>query len=648
MNTIEDRGKIITNLVPKSEIYLGLQPDLIKLPNETQEFKRFLKTLIEFFSIISIDKLLCLFFDDLQWSDTSSIQLIKELLNQTNRKILILTSFRDNEITLNHPMTTILKPIIEKSKFETIHLGNLNSNHILEILKDSLKLRDIDDDEEETTGGGCDNDENVFIKNESFRNEKKKELIKLSELIFKKTNRNPFFIKEFLFNLHDKNFLKFDYSKECWIWEIEKIKSTKFSENVVKFMIEKLNSFSIEMKKLLNFESCIGNEFTLDLLFQICEMKSKQETYKIVVESIKLGWIIEFRNKFMFIHDRLQQASYEIFENKKPIHLKIGKLFLKNSLKNNEIEKFIFDIVNNLNLSGDLYEDKENLKTNEASLKTSAFEAALEYTKNSKLILGLNSWESNHDLTFEVNLYHAKNLALTNKIEDACLIYEELLVNSKTNFKKLKIGGPYVKILSVIPNIKRSIEVAMLVFASYDLTKEWTTIPDNQLNEWNKNLLDEILEYFKDKPTPQDFLNSIPKEMTEEMKLFSSFFTEGNILFFNSAQHQRSLSINLLGINKAYGNVMLGTLGFEKRLDATVISKTVNTASRMESLTKTLGVDIIITEEIFNEIECQYLGSFYLKGQENSKKLYQVLNQKLSKNDLKNFEIELKLFSEKI
>ena len=112
-------------------------------------------------------------------------------------------------------MTTILKPIIEKSKFETIHLGNLNSNHILEILKDSLKLRDIDDDEEEKRGGGCDNDENVFIKNESFRNEKKKELIKLSELIFKKTNRNPFFIKEFLFNLHDKNFLKFDYSKEC-------------------------------------------------------------------------------------------------------------------------------------------------------------------------------------------------------------------------------------------------------------------------------------------------------------------------------------------------------------------------------------------------------------------------------------------------
>jgi class 3 adenylate cyclase len=121
----------------------------------------------------------------------------------------------------------------------------------------------------------------------------------------------------------------------------------------------------------------------------------------------------------------------------------------------------------------------------------------------------------------------------------------------------------------------------------------------------------------------------------------------------NELNKTREIPVNI-GIGVAYGNVMIGTLGFEKRLDATVISSTVNTASRMESLTKTLGVNMIITEEVYEnikslkDVECYFLGSFYLKGQKQSKKLFEILSSKQSfPMDLDQFNLGVEFFSQK-
>ena len=94
-----------------------------------------------------------------------------------------------------------------------------------------------------------------------------------------------------------------------------------------------------------------------------------------------------------------------------------------------------------------------------------------------------------------------------------------------------------------------------------------------------------------------------------------------------------------IGVGLAYGSVMIGTLGYEKRLDATLIISTINTAYRMEYLTKILCVSIVITKEIQVQIEsssdliCYSLGSFYLKGQDNSKEMFEVIPT--LRNDIK-------------
>jgi hypothetical protein len=81
-----------------------------------------------------------------------------------------------------------------------------------------------------------------------------------------------------------------------------------------------------------------------------------------------------------------------------------------------------------------------------------------------------------------------------------------------------------------------------------------------------------------------------------------------------------------------YGRMIIGTIGEENRLDDTVISDTVNTASRIESVCEKLGKNIIISQVLHKRIsqestlpvELNELEAIYVKGKEKPLQLYEV------------------------
>lgn len=101
------------------------------------------------------------------------------------------------------------------------------------------------------------------------------------------------------------------------------------------------------------------------------------------------------------------------------------------------------------------------------------------------------------------------------------------------------------------------------------------------------------------------------------------------LLVFNAERRETGLPIRI-GIGIHRGPLMLGTIGENQRMDSTVISDTVNTASRLEQLTKTHARDILISSELVkglrdkNRFSLSRLGHEQVKGKKKTIEVYSL------------------------
>lgn len=69
-----------------------------------------------------------------------------------------------------------------------------------------------------------------------------------------------------------------------------------------------------------------------------------------------------------------------------------------------------------------------------------------------------------------------------------------------------------------------------------------------------------------------------------------------------------------IGVGIHTGSIMLGTVGEPERMDGTVISDVVNTAARLESLTKQHGVTVLISEQVVAALDPQLKANARILG----------------------------------
>ncbi len=153
--------------------------------------------------------------------------------------------------------------------------------------------------------------------------------------------------------------------------------------------------------------------------------------------------------------------------------------------------------------------------------------------------------------------------------------------------------------------------------------------------------------------TPQEnfeFLNEYLKHVTPPIRANNGFIDKyiGDAvmaIFPGNPQDAVNASIGMLkqldvynrerqtlriGIGLHSGTLMLGTIGDEDRMDGTVISDTVNLASRLEGLTKKYGASLIISESTLAGLEhpehyrSRFLGKVQVKGKQEAVSVFEV------------------------
>ncbi len=459
---LDDNIGIISALIPSLELITGHAHAVYELsPSESKNrfhhiFQLFIKSLLD------KDNPVVIFLDDLQWADSASLDLLENLFNNViYPHLLLVITYRDDEVDSSHSLCHTLNQINE---FQNISEKSLNTRVIR--LK-PLQLEHV----------------NQFLKN--CFNEMTTNTKSLSHILLEKTNGNPFFITQLLKAIYQEKNLQFNRNTRKWEWNIDNIRNIRYTDNIITLLVNKIKTISQESIELLKLSSCIGKDFDLETLSLIYN-ETPYRTAKNLSELIYNELIIPLGNeykyilkgnkgleakkvRYQFIHDRVQQASYDLLDEdmKSHLHLKIARILIKHRSKE-DLEESPLEITNHFNQAVKILDDEDeklliaewNLKSGRQVKEQLDFKMALNYFTTGISLLNEDHWNTHYDLTYNLYIEKGESDYLNNNYEIAEKIMESAINHSKSRNDKAKAYIKLIKVYFNSSNYKKAIDLA--------------------------------------------------------------------------------------------------------------------------------------------------------------------------------------------
>ncbi len=408
---------------------------------------------------INPQKPLCIYIDDMQWADGVIIQWMKNVVLELDNIMLFLTYRKDETDAANNPLfaSMLHEFALYDLKIDGIEIGPLVHEDIQTLVKDSVELDASDE---------------------------------IARIIYERTKGNPFFVKQYLKQLQLDNAIWFDMHSLTWQCDLNKIGSLQVSDNVFDMLSDCIDLLPTNVRDLLCIASCMGNDFSHDLLQKVYD---NDETFEASMASaLSSGWIVEdlsgkrATKSYRFLHDKMQETinSFLVGKMLGKVHYKIGcQLELQ---RNAQDHQNLISCVNHLNIGSLYVRDKVflgrlNVEASIDAKRSGDFESALTYIKKAMELFFLNTSIEESILMLKLR---AECEHLCNNSAEAIIYYEKALELAAYKWQRGEIYELLIKLYSDISNFRKAYEVGRIATSEFGIEIPRKFIPPKFIVEF--------------------------------------------------------------------------------------------------------------------------------------------------------------------
>jgi len=447
---------LIADLIPELKLIIGAPPPVPEL-DPLQAQSRMQLVFRRFIGVFAQPKHpLALFFDDLQWADKATLDLIEDLLMRSDlHHLMLVGAYRDNEVDATHLLTRKLDAIRKAgARVHEIGLLPLGRDHLRQLLADALR---------------CDP---AHVRS-------------LAQLVHQKTAGNPFFVIQFLRSLAEERLLRFDYEAMRWSWDLERIDAKGYTDNVVDLMVEMLNRLPAETRHAVQQLACIGSVAAVAMVSIVVGI-SEEHVQAVLWPAVRQELIQSFEGTYRFVHDRVEEAAYSLIPQRlrAEVHLRIGRLLLNEASWENG-EEGVFEVVNQLNLGVALMSGQEerdqlaelNLIAGKRAKGSAAYSSALTYF-NTGIALLVAGWERRRESMFALELSRAECEFLTGQLSMADRRLAALYARTTTTMERATITCLHMDVCATAGQTARAVDLCLDYLRQVGI--DWSAHPDEQ------------------------------------------------------------------------------------------------------------------------------------------------------------------------
>ncbi|AUX45151.1 protein kinase [Sorangium cellulosum] len=346
---VGDNARLIADVVPELDLVMG---KLAPVPpvQGNQVLARQRLTWLSFVRAVAAPNApLVMFLDDMQWADSATLEILRTLLTDAERReLLLIAAYRDNEAPPEHPLWKLVASVDESgAKVTRMSVSPLSEEHVRAWVSRAL----------------C---------GEAAR------VSPLSRVVWQKTRGNPFFMEQLLLSLHRQGKVVRDPESGAWRWDMKELEQAQVTDNVVALLTDKVLEMPEATQQILGLAACAGHTFHLHDLERLSGWERARVTaalWPALQEELVVPADGAYRPaqalgqagggaldaEYRFLHDRVQQASYERAapEQRVLAHLEIGRRLWAQRRAQGGTPQQLLELVRHLNLGSARLESAE-------------------------------------------------------------------------------------------------------------------------------------------------------------------------------------------------------------------------------------------------------------------------------------------------